>query len=207
MPGDPPSVGSAPVASSPPTEPASVGSAPAEPAPARLEPDPGIDTVPGDPPVPINVWHLPPSVDGTVPAALVRRLVITYTRPGATIIDLTTSPLPSPDPFPAALIITQWPATGLNVEEPEELFDSCAQLLAVHGHLAVVVPTTWTVLGPLVAAARASGLTYLQHIVITHQLPRHVPGTATRPLPADRPQHPRIHSDLLLFRRTGAAHA
>ncbi|MDQ1247924.1 MAG: hypothetical protein QG597_2296 [Actinomycetota bacterium] len=177
-------------------------------------PDPSGDSVPGDPLVPINVWHLPQPPSGSaVSAAIIRRLIINYTRPGAQVIDLTTRPLPPPTHRPAAVINSEWPRRDTSPTlDPGDRLAACAERLDLNGCLAVVVParTTPAVLGPLVAAGHAAGLRYLQHIVITHHLPRLTgppvdthPGTG----PLTPSPHPRVHSDLLIFRRTETTHA
>jgi hypothetical protein len=159
-----------------------------------------------------------------VSVGLARRLIANYTRPGGLVIDLTTGTHPTqtnPEPEPAALIITGWPAGPAT---PTGHLAGCAAALGQGGCVAVVLDTTQTpdLLGTLVTAARAAGLTYLQHIVIAHQLTPKPPTThthtgtgsspgsgrrsGTRSGPASGPGsgrvgvHLRVHSDLLIFR-------
>jgi len=51
----------------------------------------GIDLVAGDPPVPITVWRTARSDEdsATITARLAARLIIAYSRPGETVVDLT----------------------------------------------------------------------------------------------------------------------
>ena len=59
--------------------------------PAQPGGEPGIDGVAGDPPVPITVWRTPAGDDqATIPARLAQRVIAAYSRPGETVIDLTT---------------------------------------------------------------------------------------------------------------------
>jgi hypothetical protein len=92
----------------------------------------------------------------------------------------------------------------------------CARRLAVHGCLAVVTadPYTYRLLGELVTAGHAAGLTYLQHIVVVHVLatPPNAPEDSAEVadptlirLPG-RARHARVHSDVVIFRRPGATH-
>lgn len=181
------------------------------------QPDPLGDVVPGDPPVPITVWHLPRPPKGTpVSPAMVRRLVVNYTRPGAAVLDLTANGQLAPTgPRSVGLVIIGWP---VGRHTATEHLAACATVLQPGGCLAVVLTTTCTPdhLGPLVAAGRAAGLTYLQHIVVAHQLtPR--PTTPAAEQPQDRSgdgqtgegtPHLRVHTDVLIMRAaTGAAHA
>jgi hypothetical protein len=189
---------------------------PRRPTPPTANPVPGPigDVVPGDPPVPITVWHIPrPPAGTTVSAPMARRLIGNYTRPGAHIIDLTAGgQLTTADAEPAALVITGWPAGQVTATGH---LHACALALQPGGCLAVVIAATDTPdqLGPLVAAARAAGLTYLQHIVVAHHLTARA---ATNPDDRDRTRpragvaglggpHLRVHTDLLIMRvRDGA---
>jgi hypothetical protein len=172
------------------------------------------DVVPGDPPVPITVWHLPRPPAGMVASgALVRRLVVNYTSPGATVVDLTTMPrhrfTESVD-----LIISGWPTTPAS--SPDQHLADCAAWLTDGGCVAVVLAVTETPdhLGLLVVAARAAGLTYLQHVVAAHHLGHHLGHRGVEPSPdildgeprrRDRSRHLRVHTDLLIFRRRSQA--
>ncbi len=162
--------------------------------------------VPGDPPVPITVWHIPRPPAGTlVSAALVRRLIVNYTRPGAHVVDLTAGGhLARVDRQPAALVITAWPAGQVTATAH---LTGCALALRPGGFVAVVITATDTPdqLGDLVGAARTAGLTYLQHIVVAHQLHPHA-GTR-RPTPGRDAsgRHLRVHTDLLILSLPGGA--
>ena len=200
------------------TEPAAGGDTGA----GRAFHEPDGDVVPGDPPVPITVWHLPRPVPGsTVPAAVVRRLIVNYTAPDATIVDLTTLPPTTPTSSragshagsrtlphlgrPVDLIVSSWP-----VDPPtgaDEYLAGCAAHLAGGGCLALVLAVSDTPdhLGDLVAAGRSAGLTYLQHVVVAHHL-----GASTSPTDRSdvevarrRARHLRVHTDVLLFRQPG----
>lgn len=208
---------------------------------ARPAPTPDGDVVPGDPLVPISVWHLPRPARtvrdaSVISAAVTRRLIANYTHPGATVLDLTTSvPATAPCDTPAELVITQWPpvpgtttvtpATAENTNrdtggagevapDPSGHLAACAARLTAPGYLAVAVaePGIHDLLGVLVTAGHAAGLTYLQHIVVVHHLPAPpgpAPGhAAVRRLPGGA-RHLRVHTDLLLFATgpSGAAHA
>ena len=174
-----------------------------------VAPDPIGDVVPGDPPVPITVWHLPRPTAGTpVSAAMARRLIGNYTSPGAHVIDLTAGGhLTGADSRPAALVITGWPAGPVSAAGH---LNACADALQPGGCLAVVITATDTPdqLGPLVVAARAAGLTYLQHIVVAHHFTARA---ATNPDSCDGARlrdgvtgrsgpHLRVHTDLLIMR-------
>jgi len=169
-------------------------------------PDPVGDVVPGDPPVPITVWHLPKPRQGTaVPASVIRRLVLNYTHPGAPVLNLTAGqPFDYAGQQPAALIITGWPQPNVTADTH---LTTCATHLDAGGCLAVIITTTQIPdqLGLLVGAARGAGLTYLQHVVVAHRLarrtyqdPRRRPGRGT--------PHIRVHTDVLLFRRPTGTH-
>lgn len=189
------------------------------PAPA---PDPTGDVVPGDPPVPITVWHIPRPPAGTLAsAALVRRLIANYTRPGAHVVDLTgCGQLTGADSQLAALVITAWPAGRVTATA---YLTACALALRPGGFVAVVITATDTPdqLGDIVAAARAAGLVYLQHIVVAHQFTPHAEpgrtgsadaephGGTRRPAGGldDHGRHLRVHTDLLVLMLPGDARA
>jgi hypothetical protein len=190
------------------------------PAPA---PDPTGDVVPGDPPVPITVWHIPRPPAGTLTsAALVRRLIVNYTRPGARVVDLTgCGQLTAADSQPAAMVITAWPAGRVTATA---YLTSCARALRPGGFVAVVITATDTPdqLGDVVTAARAAGLVYLQHIVVAHQFTPHTGPSHTGSNPEPEPhgdthrpaagldhhgRHLRVHTDLLVLMLPGDAHA
>ena len=135
---------------------------------------------------------------------LARRLIANYTPPGAVVVDLTTSArLGRSGRNPAALIMTGWPAGQVT---PPEHLAACAAHLDAGGCLVVVLATTQTpdLLGVLVTAARAAGLTYLQHVVVAHQF---TPRAVAAPAAVDAAsgssrgwRHLRVHTDLLIFR-------
>jgi hypothetical protein len=185
---------------------------PSTPEPQPLPaPVPEGDVVPGEPPVPITVWHIPRAPgDPAVPAALGRRLVANYTRPGRATVDLTsTAPAPRTTRRPSELVITQWPPPAHPQPDPSAHLASCAVHLGPGGCLAVVVhePPTYDILGVLVGAGRAAGLTYLQHIVVVHHLHTPSDDEAAQPTDAARLKpgqvHVRVHTDVLVFRRPG----
>jgi len=90
----------------------------------------------------------------------------------------------------AALVVTGWPLG--DTDAPTFLAD-CAQRVMVGGCVAVVLRAAeLTVNQVLIAAARAAGLTYLQHIVAAHDL------TAPRGQ-LDNGAHLSVHSDVLIF--------
>jgi hypothetical protein len=208
------------------------------------------DIVDGDPPVPITVWHLPAApAGGTVSADLVYRLRANYAHRRAPVVDLTIETgvdqlTRTPRSRRAALVITAWPpnrprpvreSPGASAENApretagESVADhmaSCAELLRRGGCLAIVVSPTDIVdqLGTLVTAARDAGLTYLQHIVVAHQLTtgtgisRQRTREAGHPPSGRRPEdrrpsarghagrgrvirHLRVHTDVLILSR------
>jgi hypothetical protein len=178
---------------------------PTGPPPGGPLPDPAGDVVPGDPPVPITVWHLPRPRPGQLASAdMLRRLVGNYTRPGGLAVDLTAAAtLPAPG-HPVALVITGCPDTPDAV--PAHLV-RCAASLHPGGCVAVVLPATRTPdqLGRVVVAGRAGGLTYLQHIVVAHQLTPHATSADGRPwahprLAAWGRPRLRVHTDLIILR-------
>jgi hypothetical protein len=177
-------------------------------------PDPVGEVGPGDPPVPITVWHIPRPPTGTpVSAPMARRLIGNYTRPGARVVDLTAGGrLSTADGEPAALVITGWPAGQVTATGH---LRACTLALQPGGCLAVVITAADTPdqLGPLVVAARAAGLTYLQHVVVAHHLTARA---AANPDDGDRARpragvagrggpHLRVHTDLLIMRLKDAA--
>lgn len=92
----------------------------------------------------------------------------------------------------------------------------CAGMLAERGCVAVVVTNVDIPdqLGTVVEAARASGLTYLQHIVVAHEIAYTDPRTprARSPRAGQRQRrrsdgvHLRVHTDVLVFASDLAAH-
>jgi hypothetical protein len=168
-------------------------------------PDPVGDVVPGDPPVPITVWHLPkPRQDTGIPAGMIRRLVLNYTHPGAPVINLSAGQhLDHPGQHQAALIITGWPQHRVDADT---YLSTCATHLDAGGCLAVVINTNEIPdqLGILVGAARAAGLTYLQHVVVAHRLTGRTHQGPRRP--GRGKLHLRVHTDVLLFRQPTGAH-
>lgn len=107
--------------------------------------------------------------------------------------------------------VTEHRPAGEQRERPSEHLSehlaSCSALLRERGCLAVVVTTADIPdqLGQVVDAARRCGLTYLQHIVVAHQLA--APTSTTRSSPRRRiasGRHLRAHTDvLILMRRAG----
>jgi hypothetical protein len=161
--------------------------------PTQPDPAPTVDVVPGDPPVPVNIWRLPAGEahDGPVGARLAARLLAEYTRPK----DLVYDHLPSPVLRKAAqaagrgyraanrfqaptdragLAVACWPLADRRLD-PVIVLGGLRRRLRPGGFLAVIVTNpdpgpggeaaAPVELGPLVAAATTAGLSYLQHIV------------------------------------------
>jgi hypothetical protein len=184
--------------------------------PIRTTPAPEAvgDIVAGEPPVPITVWYVPAASAGeTMPDPLAERLVANYTHQRKLIIDLTVgeqlaravttarrrhvrhrpADLAS-GKGRAALIVSGWPVGQAGADD---LLADCAARLVVGGSVAVVVRTgDFTVNQLLIAAARAAGLTYLQHIVAAHDL------SGRRGQLGDGGTHLRVHTDVLIFHRS-----
>jgi hypothetical protein len=177
------------------------GATPADrPGPAST-PLPVGDVVPGDPPVPITVWHLPkPRRDTAIPSGVIRRLVLNYTHSGAPVINLSAGQhLDQTGQQRVALIITGWPQPHVTAVTH---LSACAIHLQAGGCLAVVITTSQIPdqLGILVGAARIAGLTYLQHVVVAHRLtPRSHQDPRRRPGRGE--PHIQVHTDVLLFRQ------
>jgi len=202
--------------------------------PAQPDPAAGIDVVPGDPPVPVNIWRLPPGEDIPVGARLAARLIAEYTRPKEFVYDNLPSPVlrkaahaaargyraASRFQAPtdrAALAVTVWPVADQWLD-PVVVLGGLRRRLRPGGFLAVIVTnpdpdasgdaSAPVELGPLVAAATAAGLSYLQHIVTMptggHQPAAH-PSILAEPAAAIGAAHERVHGDLLVFRRSHSA--
>jgi hypothetical protein len=163
-------------------------------------------------PVPITVWHVPAALHGAASPQLLRRLTANYGQVGTTVLDVAPARASAHagDVSSVSLVITRWPQP--DVTAGEHLRD-CAQHLRPSGCLAVVVPNADIPdqLGRLVTAARAVGLTYLQHIVAVHQLAasRASAGDGRRehPLRARPVRQLRVHTDVLIFRKPLSADA
>ncbi len=172
------------------------------------------DIVPGELPVPITVWYVPAARAGeTMSVPLAERLVANYTHPRRMVIDLTEGEQLAravstarrrharhrPNDLAtgkgrAALVVAGWPVARATADD---LLADCAARLAVGGCVAVVVRTgDFTVNQLLIAAARAAGLTYLQHIVAAHDL------SGRRGQLGDGGTHLRVHTDVLIFFRS-----
>jgi hypothetical protein len=172
-------------------------------------PVPVGDIVPGDPPVPITVWpEAAPKPGETMSSGLAVRLIYNLTHPGNLIIDLTDGPqlaqaiigakrrshLLSAKTVgwgkeKASLIVTGWPARRVLAQEffglcrAKLLPGGCVAVLLAHGDPAMPAD--------IVAAAKATGLAYLQHIVApTDAVVRNAPG------------HLDIHTDVLIMTRS-----
>jgi hypothetical protein len=130
------------------------------------------------------------------------RLVHDLTYDGELVVDLTVGPQLAravmaagrrfqqprgrlPGREPAAMVVAGRPSTDLDLTQ---LTAGAASRLRPGGSLAVVHPHNQTVLAETVAAGRAAGLTYLQHIVASTQ-------------PAGASNRPPIHSDVIILRR------
>jgi hypothetical protein len=209
---------------------------PSDPRPdvaADLTEHPDVDLVPGDPPVPITVWRTPAG-DGGLSPRLAARLLAAYTRAGDVVFDATTDPVlaqaadtavrrytshatrPAADADPdasAALVVATWPVAG--AVDPVIVLGGLGRRLRHGGVLAVVIANPHrdgvpVEVGPLVSAAHAARLSYLQHIVAVHA---HVDGDhITSPDPGraaavttdvvaqlGEAAHVRVHTDLLVF--------
>ncbi len=178
------------------------------PAPAAVG-----DIVPGDPPVPITVWYVPTARAGeTMSITLAERLVVNFTHGRRLIIDLsigdqmaratqaarrryarhTAQDLGTGTDL-AALIVAGWPQEHT---EPIAFLADCAAQLMAGGCVAVVLGAgAMSVNQVLIGAARAAGLTYLQHIVAAHEL-----SDRRGKLRADGTHLP-VHGDVLIFAR------
>ncbi len=175
------------------------------------------DIVAGEPPVPISVWYVPAArASETMSVPLAERLVANYTHPRTMVIDLTegeqlaravtTARRRHVRHRPAdlacgrgraALIVSGWPVGQATADG---LLADCAARLVVGGCVAVVIRTgDFTVNQILIAAARAAGMTYLQHIVAAHDL------RGRRGQLGDGGTHLRVHTDLLIFHRSRLA--
>ena len=179
-------------------------------------PDAVGDIVPGEPPVPITVWHVPAArADETMSMTFAERLVANFTHGRRLILDLTDGEQVSraahsarrsyarhtaddlrTDPRRAELIVAGWP---LGSVDADPFFVDCAARLMVGGCVAVVLGAVdLTVNQLLIAAARAAGLTYLQHIVAAHDL------TERRGQLTAGGVHLSVHSDVLIFASSSA---
>jgi hypothetical protein len=125
-----------------------------------------------------------------------------------------------PDAGQAALAITGCHGPGCcsvpepgGADDPALLYAACQRLLAPGGVLAVITASPAPggqhadVAGHTVAAARAAGLVYAQHIVLVHAA---IDGDRLAPDPAATAPVSRaggtcVHSDLLLFTKPGGA--
>ncbi|MGH3224539.1 MAG: hypothetical protein ACRDPY_38640 [Streptosporangiaceae bacterium] len=118
-----------------------------------------------------------------------------------------------PEAGRAALAIT-----GRGSPSASVLYEACERVLRPGGVLAVITASTPRPAGlrddpgEVIAAARAAGLIYAQHIVALHaaitggQLTPSMPGGARPDETASPPAvHARIHSDLLVFTKIGTA--
>lgn len=182
-------------------------------------PDAVGDVVPGDPPVPITVWHVPaPHAGDTMSITLADRLVRNFTREHRLILDLTSgeqvaraartarrrharhTPHDLATDIPrAALVVAGWP---LGRTEAVPFLADCAARVMVGGCVAVVLRAAeLTVNQVLISAAHGAGLTYLQHIVAAHDL------TEPRGQLGDGGTHLSVHSDVLVFNRSQQAPA
>jgi hypothetical protein len=171
------------------------------------------DIVPGDPPVPITVWYVPAARPGeTMSITLAERLVANFTHGRRLVLDVTrgeqlanaaraarrryaryTAQDLSTGTDLAALIVAGWPQ---EYTEPTAFLADCATRLMAGGCVAVVLGAgALSVNQVLIGAARAAGLTYLQHIVAAHEL-----SDRRGQLRADGTHLP-VHGDVLIFAR------
>jgi hypothetical protein len=118
----------------------------------------------------------------------------------------------------AALAVCRWPLPRAGLVDPVIALGGLRRRLRPGGVLAVVVPapapgTGPAQLGPVVRAAAAAGLCYLQHIVAMHAAAdgeNIVPAPAEAELAAARARvrgaaHLPAHTDVLVFARPGFA--
>jgi hypothetical protein len=199
----------------------------------ELADSPDVDLVPGDPPVPITVWRTPAG-DGTdLSPRLAARLLAAYTRAGDMVFDATadrvfadavdtaarryathlTHPIHDADPGAlASLVLAGWPLRGS--VDPVIVLGGLCRRLRHRGVLAAVITDPYrdgvpVEVGPLVSAARAARLSYLQHIVAVHGRVNGDHVTAPNPAPGlgrgevaariGDGAHLRVHTDLLIF--------
>jgi len=177
--------------------------------PARSSaPDPIGEIIPGTPPVPLTVWHVPAPARGqTLSLPMAQRLVAGFTHRHELVHDLTTGPALAraassarrrytATPLdhagqPATLLVTPWPNPP---GEPVEFLAACAGRLRPGGQLALVIATGQvTIHQQLIAAGHAAGMAYLQHYIAAHRL---CP-TGTRL--SIHGQHLRVHTDLVIL--------
>jgi hypothetical protein len=173
-------------------------------------PDPIGEIVPGTPPVPLTVWHVPaPTRWQTLSLPMAQRLVAGFTHRHELVHDLTTGPALARAVSsarrrytatrlnhagePAMLLVTPWPRPGA---EPVEFLAACAGRLRPGGQLALVIATgEVTIHQQLIAAGHAAGLTYLQHYIAAHWL------SATGTRLSIHGQHLRVHTDVVILSR------
>jgi hypothetical protein len=172
-------------------------------------PDPIGEIVPGEPPVPITVWHVPaPAQSQTMSLPMAQRLVAGFTHRHDLVLDLTTGPqlaraassarrrhtagsLDHPGE-PAVLLVTPWPPD--RSQRPVEFLSACAGRLQPGGCVALVIATgEVTIHQQLIAAGHAAGLTYLQHYIAAHQL------RLTGARLTLHGQHLRVHTDVVVL--------
>jgi hypothetical protein len=172
-------------------------------------PDPIGEIVPGEPPVPITVWHVPaPAQSQTMSLPMAQRLVAGFTHRHDLVHDLTTGPqlaraassarrrhtagsLDHPGE-PAVLLVTPWPPD--RSQRPVEFLSACAGRLQAGGCVALVIATgEVTIHQQLIAAGHAAGLTYLQHYIAAHQL------RLTGARLTLHGQHLRVHTDIVVL--------
>lgn len=179
-------------------------------------PDAVGDIVPGEPPVPITVWQVAAArADETMSITFAERLVANFTHGRRLILDLTDGEQVSraahsarrsyarhtaddlrTDPRRAELIVAGWPLESVDADP---FLVDCAARLMAGGCVAVVLSAVeLTVNQLLIAAARAAGLTYLQHIVAAHDL------IERRGQLTDGGAHLSVHSDVLIFASSSA---
>jgi len=190
-----------------------------------------LDLVPGDPPVPITVWRTPAASPTGMSDRLAARLLAAYSRRGDAVHDATADPefaramtaadrrrLPRAprDGEPAdlaALVLTGWPLPDRGID-PVIVLGALRRRLRPGGVLVAVVANPASggppvEAGPLVHAAHAARLSYLQHIVAVTAATDGDQLAPTRDPVRWRGggRHVRVHTDLLVFTARGGEHA
>jgi hypothetical protein len=171
---------------------------------------------------------------GLVTAAAAAQVTASFSRPGDLVVNLDGTPAVTeaasaagrvalglapggparllapgdPGAGTAALVITSCP--GPEPDPGGLLYAACERVLRPGGVLAVITASPRAseaagLPGGVVAAARAAGLTYAQHIVLVHAAidGDHLSPAGITPGAAGLAGDARVHSDLLVFTKPG----